>query len=130
MTIKINWYENHINIEFQSIKLVHEFVPLFQLHALIQINGNSGDLKGPKLVKKLTLEIIDKTLLSDYTWSGRAAPNEQGKYAMKDLPLLVRLIYETLRAADSSYAKRQFDDDFVTKVMKVAYKGKQKQNAR
>lgn len=96
----------------------------FQLRALIRINGDSGELKGAKILKNLTSQIIDSKLLSQFTWSGKSAPNAQ-KHAIKGYKLLLRVIFETTLAADSSYTLKEFEKDFVTRVMKVAFKGKE-----
>lgn len=73
-------------------------------------------------MKGLTCQIITGQLLSQLTWTGKSVRNAR-KYAMKDYTLICRVIYETVLAADSSYTMYEFDKDFVTKVMKVAFKG-------
>lgn len=92
------------------------------MRALIKINGDSGELKGAKILKSLTSQIIDNKLLSQFTWSGKSAPNVH-KHAIKGYKVLLRVIFETALAADSSYTLKEFEKDFVTKVMKVAFKG-------
>lgn len=93
--------------------------------ALIRINGDSGQLKGSKILKSLTSQIIDAKLLSEFTWTGKSAPNAR-KHAIKTYTLLLKVIYETTLAADSAYTMRQFEIDMVTKVMKVAFKAEEK----
>lgn len=93
------------------------------------INGDSGQLKGSKLLKDLVDRIITKKLLSQYTWSGKSASNVP-KIAIKECELLVGTIYETVLAADSSYTIREFEVDMVKKVMKVAYKNAEKSEDR
>lgn len=90
----------------------------------MKLFGNCGELDASKILRKLAFHIFTAELLSDFTWTGKTNKRGVRKFAIKDYKLLLSLIYETLHAADSSYTKGKFEEEFVAKVMKYAYIGK------
>lgn len=95
----------------------------------MRIYGNSGNLEGSKILKKTVLSVMTTNLLSQFTWTGKTNRKDVKKFALKDYPQILNLIYEIILAADCSYSRLKYDEDMVQRILKYAYTG-QTTNAR
>lgn len=91
--------------------------------------GDSGTLNGSKIIKNVVNQVIAEEFLSSFTWTGKTNVRNVRKLEMRKYSSLLKLIHETVLAADSAYTYLTFQSDMVKKVCKYAYNGSQEQNA-
>lgn len=96
---------------------------------MVKLFGDSGTMNGSKILKKIVTEVIATTLLKTMTWTGKTNVRDMRKLAFSKYTLLLKLIHETVLAADSSYTQKKFQSDMVNKVLKYAYNSNDGQNA-
>lgn len=74
----------------------------------------------PKLLKKVVFSIIDRSFLSNFTWTGKSIKN-QTKSALKDFPRMVDVFQSIVGNLDNGYDKTIFLKHLKEKIMKYAY---------
>lgn len=101
----------------------------FQINAFSIIGGNHGTAKGKatKVLKQLFEQLMKPTLLSTFTWSGRAKGNLR-KNSFEKYKNIQKLIYSVLNLVDKSYSMYECLDDMKKKIFKYAYLKQEKEN--
>lgn len=100
------------------------------MNALVKLNGDSGNLNGSKIIKKLVCEhVLSEDFLCSCTWTGKTNVKNVRKIELRKYKSLMKLIYETVLAADKTYTLLEFQTDMVKKVLKYAYANEQKDTA-
>lgn len=95
----------------------------------MKLFGDSGTLDGSKIIKKIVLEVIAEKFLKSITWTGKTNIRDVRKIELRKYSLLLKLIHETILAADSDYTYNKFHTNMVNNVVKYAHNSSQEQNA-
>lgn len=91
-----------------------------KVQSLTLIGGNSGIGKADKVIRQIFDALISPTLLSTFTWSGRAK-GTQRKTPFKDYKNTQKLIYTVLNLVQNSYTLSSCICDIKCKILKYAY---------
>lgn len=78
-------------------------------------------LIGSKVVTSVVNEVISNSLLSKFTWTGKASKKNEKKLKLKSYSNVLNLVFEAVLAADRTYTKPQFEYDMTYKILKYAY---------
>lgn len=90
------------------------------LEALMNINGNGGEMNAGKLIRLTFKEMFTEATLGCYTYTGK---NKNTKRF--DVFANIReIVYDLLKAADRTYTLVEYERDLVEKIFKYAYKGR------
>lgn len=64
--------------------------------------------------------IMDRTLLAEFTWTGKSVGNRV-KMAFGKLKNISELLYGTVVSIDTSYVRSEFNSNLINKILKYAY---------
>lgn len=82
-------------------------------------------LSHDKALKKFLFELIDRTFLSQITWSGRTkfkSSNRESKIAFKAFVNIHKLLIDLVKKKDARFNKEIFEDLMINKILKYAYR--------
>lgn len=94
----------------------------------MKINGNSGSLDGSKILASIVHAIVTPDLLSQFTMTGKTGNKDVTKEKFKIYVNIIDIIWRVASAADASYTKHKFTNDFTYKIIKYAYRFRYVQN--
>lgn len=104
------------------------FLVILQYNALMKINGNSGSLDGSKILASIVHAIVTPDLLSQFTMTGKTGNKDVTKEKFRIYVNIIDIIWRVASAADASYTKHKFTNDFTYKIIKYAYRFRYVQN--
>lgn len=74
----------------------------------------------PKLLKMVLHSLIDRTFLSNFTWTGKASRGQR-KIALKTFTKTTDLLHSIVAKIDNGYEHSVFLKHLVDKILKHAY---------
>lgn len=92
----------------------------YQVSLLCIINGQAGDKKGGKIINSVVDSIIHRENQFQFSWTGRSSSGSKTKIAFTQYQEIISLILAVCRRADSSYSRKDCEQDLTYKVFKYA----------
>lgn len=84
------------------------------------INGQTGEKKGGKIINSVVDAIIDPKNQFQFSWTGRSSAGSKTKVAFNEYKEIISVIHAVCRLADSSYSRKECEQDLTYKVFKYA----------
>lgn len=105
-----------------------QFIPI-QIEAISHIpdKRQAFESKSPdRILKRFLFEIIDRSLLSQFTWSGKtkksSSTGKDKKIAFKKSKNLCNLLIKLVKTKITEYDEITFEKHMVNKILKYAYR--------